>query len=582
MISLLFDIETDAIAATKIWGVSIYNMNTGKINSYYQDELTEGIKKLQEADKLIGHNIIGFDIPVIKELLNIDLFDKILIDTLVMSRLFNPIREGNHGLGAWGAKIKFPKIDFKTFDTFSEEMIEYCERDVLLNKKVYDKLNEEKVGFSRDSIKLEQEVYKIVNEQEKKGFLLDIKFATILNAVLQDKLDNTIAEVHKEFKPEEHTLILYPVKTSDNRLSKLAVSSDGRKYRLNSDEYDNLNKSDEIKRIKRTEFNLGSRKQIGQYLQKFGWKPTKFTKTGQPIVDESTLRRIKNIPQAQLIADYLMYQKRIAQIRAWLKHVDEDNRVRCYVNSNGTITGRMTHRDPNLAQVPSSNSPYGKECRGCWITPPGYKLVGVDASSLELRMLAHYMNDEEFTNEVINGDIHTANQKIAGLKSRTQAKTFIYAFIYGAGDAKLGTVIGGGRRDGQRLRERFLASLPSLANLKNRITRAAGEGYIKGLDGRKIFIRSTHSALNALLQGGGSIAMKRALQFLNEYILEKNLDAHFVANIHDEWQIEVAEKDAKEVGKLGVLAIKNAGLSFDMKCPLDGEYKIGDNWSETH
>ena len=582
MISLLFDIETDAIAATKIWGVSIYNMNTGKINSYYQDELTEGIKKLQEADKLIGHNIIGFDIPVIKELLNIDLSNKILIDTLVMSRLFNPIREGNHGLGAWGAKIKFPKIDFKTFDTFSEEMIEYCERDVLLNKKVYDKLNEEKVGFSRDSIKLEQEVYKIVNEQEKKGFLLDIKFATILNAVLQDKLDNTIAEVHKEFKPEEHTLILYPVKTSDNRLSKLAVSSDGRKYRLNSDEYDNLNKSDEIKRIKRTEFNLGSRKQIGQYLQKFGWKPTKFTKTGQPIVDESTLRRIKNIPQAQLIADYLMYQKRIAQIRAWLKHVDEDNRVRCYVNSNGTITGRMTHRDPNLAQVPSSNSPYGKECRGCWITPPGYKLVGVDASSLELRMLAHYMNDEEFTNEVINGDIHTANQKIAGLKSRTQAKTFIYAFIYGAGDAKLGTVIGGGRRDGQRLRERFLASLPSLANLKNRITRAAGEGYIKGLDGRKIFIRSTHSALNALLQGGGSIAMKRALQFLNEYILEKNLDAHFVANIHDEWQIEVAEKDAKEVGKLGVLAIKNAGLSFDMKCPLDGEYKIGDNWSETH
>ena len=582
MISLLFDIETDAIAATKIWGVSIYNMNTGKINSYYQDELTEGIKKLQEADKLIGHNIIGFDIPVIKELLNIDLSNKILIDTLVMSRLFNPIREGNHGLGAWGAKIKFPKIDFKTFDTFSEEMIEYCERDVLLNKKVYDKLNEEKVGFSRDSIKLEQEVYKIVNEQEKKGFLLDIKFATILNAVLQDKLDNTIAEVHKEFKPEEHTLILYPVKTSDNRLSKLAVSSDGRKYRLNSDEYDNLNKSDEIKRIKRTEFNLGSRKQIGQYLQKFGWKPTKFTKTGQPIVDESTLRRIKNIPQAQLIADYLMYQKRIAQIRAWLKHVDEDNRVRCYVNTNGTITGRMTHRDPNLAQVPSSNSPYGKECRGCWITPPGYKLVGVDASSLELRMLAHYMNDEEFTNEVINGDIHTANQKIAGLKSRTQAKTFIYAFIYGAGDAKLGTVIGGGRRDGQRLRERFLASLPSLANLKNRITRAAGEGYIKGLDGRKIFIRSTHSALNALLQGGGSIAMKRALQFLNEYILEKNLDAHFVANIHDEWQIEVAEKDAKEVGKLGVLAIKNAGLSFDMKCPLDGEYKIGDNWSETH
>jgi DNA polymerase I-like protein with 3'-5' exonuclease and polymerase domains len=197
-------------------------------------------------------------------------------------------------------------------------------------------------------------------------------------------------------------------------------------------------------------------------------------------------------------------------------------------------------------------------------------------------MLAHYMNDKEFTNEVLTGDIHTANQKFAGLKSRTQAKTFIYAFIYGAGDAKLGTVVGGGRRDGQQLKQRFLANLPSLANLKNSVTRAAEKGHIKGLDGRKIFIRSAHSALNALLQGAGAIVMKKALQLLNEYILEKNLDAHFVANIHDEWQIEVTEKDAKEVGELGILAIKNAGLAFDMKCPLDGEYNVGDNWNETH
>ena len=582
MTSLVFDIETDDLNATKIWCISICDVDTEKVSSYYGNTLTEGVERLQKADKLIGHNIIGFDIPVIKELLNIDLSNKILVDTLVLSRLFNPVREGNHGLESWGYRVKLPKIDFKEYDTFSKEMVVYCERDVIINKKVYDVLCKEKAGFSRECIDLEQSICGIIDKQRKKGFLLDVKFATLLNAVLQDKLNSTVKEVHKEFKPEENTLILYPIKTAANKLSKVAVDSDGKRYRLNSEEYDTLNEQDQIKRIKRTEFNLGSRKQIGEYLQRFGWEPKNFTPTGQPIVDEGTLKRIKNIPQAQLIANYLMYQKRIAQIKSWLEKADDSGRVHGFVNTNGTITGRMTHREPNLAQVPSSTSPYGKDCRSCWIVPPGFKLVGIDAASLELRMLAHYMNDKEFTNEVLTGDIHTANQKLAGLKSRTQAKTFIYAFIYGAGDAKLGTVVGGGRRDGQQLKQRFLANLPSLANLKNRVTRAAEKGHIKGLDGRKIFIRSAHSALNALLQGAGAIVMKKALQLLNEYILEKNLDAHFVANIHDEWQIEVTEKDAKEVGRLGVLAIKNAGIAFDMKCPLDGEYNIGNNWYETH
>ena len=277
-----------------------------------------------------------------------------------------------------------------------------------------------------------------------------------------------------------------------------------------------------------------------------------------------------------------MYQKRIAQIKSWIDNVDSIDRVHGFVNPNGTITGRMTHREPNLAQVPNSNAPYGTECRACWTVPKDYNLVGIDASGLELRMLAHYMDDEDFTNEILHGDIHTANQNLAGLESRNQAKTFIYAFIYGAGNEKLGTVVGGGKQDGQRLKQRFLTNLPSLRHLKDRVTRASAKGYIKGLDGRKIYIRSAHSALNALLQGGGSIVMKKALELLNSYIIDNNLDAHFVANIHDEWQIEVIKKDAKLVGELGIKAIQNAGLAFNMKCPLDGEYNIGDNWSETH
>jgi DNA polymerase I-like protein with 3'-5' exonuclease and polymerase domains len=192
------------------------------------------------------------------------------------------------------------------------------------------------------------------------------------------------------------------------------------------------------------------------------------------------------------------------------------------------------------------------------------------------------MADEEYVNEIINGDIHTANQQFAGLKSRDEAKTFIYALIYGAGDEKIGSIIKGNRADGKRLRERFLSGLPTLRTLKERVDRAAEKGYLKGLDGRKILLRHKHAALNTLLQGGGAIAMKKALIILEDNIRLNGLDAKFVANIHDEWQIQVLEKQADFVGRLGVQAIEQAGQHYNMRCPLTGEYKIGDSWYETH
>jgi DNA polymerase I-like protein with 3'-5' exonuclease and polymerase domains len=267
-------------------------------------------------------------------------------------------------------------------------------------------------------------------------------------------------------------------------------------------------------------------------------------------------------------------------VTSWLEEVEDDDRIHGYVNHNGAVTGRMTHRSPNTAQIVSSNSEYGKECRTCWTVPEGKKLVGIDASGLELRMLAHYLDDEEYTNEIINGDIHTHNQRIAGLESRSQGKTFIYALLYGAGDPKLGTVVGGGRDVGARLRKLFFDNLPAFKTLKDRVGRASKKGYIKGLDGRKLIVRSQHAALNTLLQGAGAIVMKRALILFTEYT--KHLDANVVANVHDEWQVESATDVAEEVGKMGVKAIKDAGLSFNLACPLDGEYKVGDNWYETH
>jgi DNA polymerase I len=250
---------------------------------------------------------------------------------------------------------------------------------------------------------------------------------------------------------------------------------EGKQVRLTEDERKRMLSSGYITLVKVIDFNLGSRKQIGEYLQEFGWKPKDFTSTGQPIIDEPTLKKIKGIPAALLIAEYLMLQKRVSQINSWFKELAEDGRVHGYVNHNGTITGRMTHRNPNMAQIPSSNAPYGKECRACWIVPAKHKLVGIDASGLELRMLAHYLEDEDFTNEILHGDIHTSNQKNAGLESRNQAKTFIYALIYGAGDGKLGSVVGGSNKEGRRLRDTFLNNLPTFKSLIKRVERAAAK-----------------------------------------------------------------------------------------------------------
>ena len=583
MKSLVFDIETDGLDPTQIYCMSVFDTETHAQFNFKPDVISEGLWLLESADKLIGHNIIGFDIPVIKKLCGIDLSNKKIVDTLVLSRLFNPVR-GAHSLEAWGYKLECHKMEFNEYDKYSEDMLKYCAQDVLLNYKVYEELKRESKGFTSESVNLETDTYKIITDQRQHGFMLDVKLAEELLKQFNDELKITEDKVHKTFKPRINKRVIYSQHTKDGVLRKMGLDTNGKQMRLTAEEYDIFDKgsSTTVVRVSEEEFKLGSRQQIGEYLQEFGWKPKHFTPTGQPKVDEKILSTVKNIPEAALIAKYLMLQKRIAQVSSWLKFLN-DKRVHGSVISNGTITGRMSHRDPNMAQIPSLASPYGKECRACWTVPKGYKLVGVDASGLELRMLAHYLNDEEFINDILNGDIHTANQNRAGLQSRSQAKTFIYAFLYGAGDAKIGSVVGGSKAEGKRIKQSFLNNFPSLKSLRNRITREADKnGFIKGLDGRKIFIRSSHAALNSLLQGAGAIVMKRALIILNEAIHNAGLDAHCVANVHDEWQIETREDHVDELGSLAVNAIRSAGIYYKLTCPLDGQYKVGGTWSETH
>ena len=577
MEEIVFDIEANGLQPDKIW--CIVAKPLGKpVVSFGPNAIDEGITFLQSADVLIGHNILGFDIPVINKLHGVDLSKKVIKDTLVMSRLFNPVRENGHSLKTWGYIVGFPKNEQpEDWDGFSDEMLKYCQQDVILNEKVYQRLLKEGENFGEDSIALEHGVAEVLKQQEDTGFEFNQEYAMMLVAQLKERMFEVEKEVQKVFKPK-----MVDIKQVVPKLKKDGTLS---KSGLTAEEYDRLIESGDYKpfmRQKLQDFNLGSRKQIGEYLTDFGWKPNRFTPTGLPIVDESSLAKVKDIPEARLIAEFLLLQKRIAQIDSWILAVQKDNRVHGFVIPNGTITGRMSHRSPNVAQVPSLSSEYGKECRSCWTVRDGYKLVGIDASGLELRMLAHYMNDEDYTHEVTEGDIHTANQKAAGLKSRNQAKTFIYAFIYGAGDAKIGSVVGGNQRDGAKLRKSFLDNNPSLKLLRERVSKAAKRGYLKGLDGRKIYVRSEHAALNSLLQGGGAIVMKRALLMLQSLIKLNALDAKFVANIHDEWQMEVREDLADFVGELAVGCIEKAGEYYKLRCPLTGEYKIGGDWSETH
>jgi len=328
-------------------------------------------------------------------------------------------------------------------------------------------------------------------------------------------------------------------------------------------------------------FNPGSRKQIAERLMALGWKPTKHTEKGAVIVDEKVLETIDR-PEARLIEEYLLVQKRVAQVESWIDHADNNDRVHGKVITNGAITGRMTHSKPNMAQVPNLGSPFGKECRSCWTVDDGNVLVGADASGLELRMLAHYMRDPDYTKEILEGDIHTKNMKAAGLTNRDQAKTFIYAFLYGAGPAKIGAIVGGGEKEGKQLIQSFLSNTPALKALRSKVDKVSEQGWLPGLDGRHLIVRSQHAALNTLLQGAGAIVMKKSLIILTNKLKHDRILGSFVANVHDEWQIETKKEYAESVGEASVQAIRDAGLALKLRCPLDGEFKIGTNWASTH
>ena len=576
MKQIVFDIEANGLNPDTVWCIIAYEREAKEYIEWSGDTLPNFKDWVKEQDELevIGHNIIGYDIPVLERLLKVDFSKCKVTDTLVMSRLAEPSRLGGHGLENWGQLLHQPKGEHSDWLNFSQDMVEYCKQDVRVNELVYQRLLRDLRDFGTESVVLEGQVQRIISKQIENGWLLNQRAAFNLLGELKEKKFDLEDKVHEKFKPLP-TFIkeITPKVKKDGTYSIVGLKFLGDQWEIAVAPFS---------RLDYPEFNLGSRQQIGRYLKYFGWQPETFTDKGQPIVDEGVLSKVKGIPEAELIGEYLMIQKRIAQVQSWLDAVKDDGRVHGYVNANGAVTGRMTHSSPNMGQVPAGYSPYGKECRAVWVVPDGYKLVGMDASGLELRMLAHYMNDKDYTNEILTGDIHTANQLAAGLDTRSQAKTFIYAFLYGGGDARIGSIVGGSSADGRRLKAKFLKNTPALGALRERVVVAAGRGFVFGLDRRKVSIRSEHAALNSLLQSAGAIIMKKALCILDEYATLHKIDYKIIGNIHDEIQTEVATKDAERFGRLATASIEAAGLHYKLNCPLAGEYQIGDNWSETH
>ena len=527
---LLLDIET-TLDHSKIWCVVTKDLDTNEVKIWKEaKDLSEYIKA---ASLIVAHNGIAFDFHLLKKLWKCQITLKRVKDTLVLSRLLNPSLDGGHSLSNLGKLLGIQKSEFTDFDLKTqtiEEMVQYCIQDVEVLHRIYNYLEAElkRQEFSTQSQELEHEVQAIIAIQERNGFRFNEQSAMQLLAELKTRLESIIVEMQR----------IFPPKITSGRTHKTT----GRPL------------SDIVE-----DFNPGSRKQIAERLIEKGWKPEKFTEKGSVIVDETTLEGL-DFPEAKAIAEYLMLQKRIAQIESWMEHTQPDGRVHGKVITNGAVTGRMTHHSPNMAQVPNSGAIYGPECRNLWTVEKGCKLVGIDASGLELRMLAHYMNDNEYTNEVISGDIHTANQKAAGLETRNQAKTFIYAFLYGAGAAKIGKIVGGSSKEGQKLINNFLRNTPKLERLRERVSEAfTKRGVLLGLDGRKLLVRSEHSALNTLLQGAGAIVMKKALILLYKDLTNRKIPFKLVANVHDEIQCETPEQYAELIGQLGVQAIQNAG-----------------------
>jgi DNA polymerase-1 len=648
---LVFDCETDGFLAvlTKIHCLSVREPGEPVTRYVGHEQIAVGLRRLMEATEqgtvIAGHNVIKFDVPALQKLFPwFKPVQRYVWDSMVLARLMYPdLREidtrlkalgklppklyKKHTLEAWGYRLGNYKGDFTgPWDTYTDVMGDYCDQDVEVTAELLRRLMTSKFYPGLDSVNLEMAVAWILARQERHGFLFDQQAAGELYKKLAKRRIELEAELAKVFKPFYMAgAYRVPKKTVRTQVEELGENPKapiyqgkgkarvitGYKFRTMDTEAGAAYQA-----VKLTTFNPASRDHVANRLTKlYGWKPEEFTDEGKPKVDETVLHGLP-YPEAKPLEEFYLVLKRIGQLaegkEAWMKHVQADGRIHGAVNTNGAVTGRMTHAFPNVSQVPATRSAYGSECRALFIVPLDKEIVGADADALELRCLAHYMaryDDGAYVSAVNLGkkeegnDAHSVNARAIGLDpkelihgketGRDITKTWFYAFIYGAGDGKLGFILlqVKGRKAvkrGKESRAALAQNLPALSKLVAAVKAAAkrGGGYIRGLDGRFLRIRSEHSALNTLLQSAGALLMKRALVILDTNLQKEGyvpgVNYEFVANVHDEWQIECDIGLGETIGAMARDAIRLAGESFNFRCPLTGAFSVGRNWADTH
>lgn len=573
MITKIADIETDDINATVIHCIAVGDLE-GKVNLYADHPnylpIEDGVKELEDADRVVMHNGLNFDYPIIAQLTNAKIKREKVFDTLILSRFIDP-RQRKHSLAEWGERLGFPKGDFKDFEKFTDEMATYCIRDVEVTTKLYKHLMEKFEPEMAQALRTEFDFAYVLGIQERHGFRLDVKAAQDLAAEMRQEMSDIEDQLQSIFLPR--VIERYSDKTGNRLKDKIEV------------------------------FNPGSRKQIGERLtEKYGWKPTKYTPQGAPQIDEKVLNEL-NYPEAKLLGRYFLCQKQLSQISegdaGWLKRVTKDGYVHGKVNTIGTNTFRCSHFSPNMAQI----SKRDLRMREVWLPDEGDKLVGVDADALELRMLAAmlgHFDDGAYAKALLEGskedgtDVHSRTGKIVGVENRDVVKRLTYAYLYGASDRKLSQILREGKAplsDGKIIRHRMNQGITGLGTLADILKSKYERGYLIGVDGgRRIPIVSEHSMLNFLLQSMGAIVMKKALCLFHyelapaagHVVDDQPQTFNYCANVHDEVQLTVRPQHAEEIGQLFADAIKLAGERLELKCPLSGSYDVGANWKETH
>ena len=596
--TILFDIETNALKTSELTKIHCCAISRGGETKLYKDS-EEWLPILEEAEILMGHNIIQYDLVCIKKLFPAFNPKGRAVDTLILARMFYPdILDidykhkwksmpiqlyGRHKLESYAHRLGMQKehADLEDFSELTHELAQRCISDVDVTVKLWNRLQPKATAFP-SAVDLEMRFAELISKQEQSGFHFDCKGAMELEAEIADQLKDIDERLRQRFPFVDGGL--FTPKRNDSSRGYVAQATMCRLVPLNP------NSRDHIAWV------------LKNHLK---WKAETFTETGKPKIDEGVL---KDVPGAELFLTSLTLQKRLGQLstgtNAWLRLVQSDNRIHGNVITVGCATMRCAHVSPNVAQAVAVRSTLGKEMRSLFgpnvlstfISPKGMvskngeacpKQVGVDLSGIEARCLAHYLwpfDGGSFAKEVIEGDIHTANQMAAGLPTRDSAKTFFYALIYGVGAEKLSKITG---MNGKKLKQTYYKNMPALAELTKRVTsKAEDEGTLKALDGRPIKIRSPHSALNFLLQSAGAILSKAWYNICYDDLTKEGWvhgkDWAFLAHIHDEIQFSVREEYSQRLADIATNASKKAGNQFKMRIDVESEYKIGSNWAECH